>query len=409
MTVPIMTIRDASDDPRLLALKNRVQEELEALRASFLVRRPFLAQMALQLDLIAIIDDRIATAATNGRVIYFDARYFDVSSPAKREFVFAHEVWHCALGHMSRAKGRDQHLWNLATDHEVNVLLAQDGFEPPDGAVRFSWLTGMSAEEVYDHLLGEPQTDPVRQKFDVHLPCVFDSDPSGTSIIIDRQVDLAGEAPSVAEATALSISVARRVARTHGYLPGAIAAQLHAWTKPKVDWRVVFAQFLERALDRQYSWSRPQRRLLHSGLYLPSRNDHDGVRHAVVGIDVSGSVLALASAFLSEVRGMLQQVDIHELELLFFDTRICHRARVSQTTSLDKVLTPVKAGGGTCFIPVFDEVSNMKDKPSLFILLTDGYGSAPASPPEVPILWALIEGGSTPVTWGSRVTLTGLS
>lgn len=409
MAVAIVTLQDVSEDPQLLALKSRVQGELEALRASFLVRRPFLAQMALQLDLIAIVDDRIGTAATNGKVIYFDARYFDASSPSKREFVFAHEVWHCALVHMSRAKGRDQHLWNLAADHEVNVLLAQDGFEPPDGAVRFSWLTGMSAEEVYDHLLGEPQTDQVRQTFDVHLPCVFDSGPFGTPIIVDQDLNLAGDAPSIAEAKALSIFVARRVAHAHGKLPGAIAAQLQAWTKPTVDWRVVFAQFLERTLDKRYSWSRPQRRLLHSGLYLPSRNPHEGVRRAVVGIDVSGSVLSLASAFLSEVRGMLQQVDIHELELLFFDTRICHRARVSPSTSLEKVLAPVKAGGGTCFHPILEEVSNMTDKPSLVVLLTDGYGSAPASPPTFPVLWALTEDGNAPVGWGSRVTLTKLS
>lgn len=414
--VASVTVREAHDDPRLVDLKRRVQRELEALRASFLVRRPFLAQLALQLDLIAVVDDRIGTAATNGRVIYFDARFFEASSPAHREFVFAHEVWHCALGHMSRARGRDHQVWNLATDHEINVLLHEDGFEVPRDAVSFPPLAGLSAEEVYPRLLASPERRRLERTTDVHLPSarlephnamLLGNSPghNGATITLDRDVRIDEAPPAPAEAAALVVSATRRVGRMHGSLPGSLAARINAFTKPKVDWRVVFAQFLDRLTEKSYFWSRPQRRMVHCGLNLPARKARHGVRQVVVAIDVSGSVIDLAAKFVSEVRGMLNQVEIVHLELLFFDTRICLRTRITSATPLKPLLAKVKAGGGTDFQPVFKATSSDAEAPALIVVLTDGFGPAPSLAPDAPVLWVLPDFGKVPARWGLEVRI----
>ena len=51
-------------------------------------------------------------------------------------------------------------------------------------------------------------------------------------------------------------------------------------------------------------------------------------------------------------------------------------------------------GGGTSFIPFFNQVAALKDDPvDLCVYLTDGYGDFPATPPEMPVLWVIVGGG----------------
>lgn len=237
--------------PEQTALKAQVQTALEALRASFLVRRPFLAMVSLRLDLIAVVDDRIRTAATNGRCIYFDARFFAGSTPEKQEFVFAHEVWHCALGHLSRAQGRQPRLWNLATDHEINALLVADGFALPEDAVLFPTLNGMNAEEVYARLLHDGCSD--LHRFDLHLTGLALPD-EGVGPCRDPDFRPTAPLPSALEADTLLIASVRATEARPGDVPGHLRLKTEALTRPKVDWRSVLGQFIQNAVSTQYSW-----------------------------------------------------------------------------------------------------------------------------------------------------------
>lgn len=380
--------------PEHLSLKAKVQAELEALRATFLMRRPFLAMVSLRLDLIAVVDDRVQTAATNGRCIYFDARFFMASTPQKQEFVFAHEVWHGALGHFSRAQGRHAQLWNLATDHEINALLAVDGFPLPDDAVHFPDMVGMNAEEVYARLLQEGCME--QHRFDLHLTgLALPEDDIGP--LRDPDFRVTERPPSILEADTLLIASVRATEARHSHIPGQVKMRAEALTRAKIDWRSVLAQFVQNAAAKQYSWSRPQRRHLHRGLYLPSRRGF-GFR-LVVAIDVSGSVFNLAADFLSELRAIVATTGVEAVELMVFDTMIRHRQTMAPDTDVAKILAGAKGGGGTDFRPVFEA---MEDEGSaVLILLTDGYGEAPELAPDYPVLWALTATGRCPVDWGA--------
>ena len=59
--------------------------------------------------------------------------------------------------------------------------------------------------------------------------------------------------------------------------------------RPKLDWRVLLQKFMENYDRTDYRWAPPNRRHVHSGLYLPgARNESLG--EVVIAIDTSGSV-----------------------------------------------------------------------------------------------------------------------
>jgi predicted metal-dependent peptidase len=133
-------------------LKRRARALWEGDRAALLLSQPFLAHMAMQLDLVPVVDSRLPTAATDGRSVFASAPFLLELPPADRLFVLAHEIWHCALGHFPRQGGREARRWNIAIDHEVNALIRSEGSVVPAGAVYFPEWDGRSAEEVYERI-----------------------------------------------------------------------------------------------------------------------------------------------------------------------------------------------------------------------------------------------------------------
>lgn len=395
MPVPVITAAPAGLPPALAALKTQVQQELEGLRASLLVRRPFLARVAMRLDLVAVVDDRLPTAGTNGRKIYFEARYYQAISPEKRGFVLAHEIWHCALGHFSRAQERDPQRWNIATDHEVNTLLGEDDFTVPDDAVLFPELGRRSAEEVYRAL--KPERLDARKPFDLHLPQILAERPP----IIDPDFDPGEPGLTKREAKQLRMAAALEVRRQYGHLPGFIARELDRLEQGNVDWRAVLAAFVQGRVTMATNWSRPRRHHIHAGLYLPERRQR--ALGICVAIDLSGSVFAVLPRFMSELNVILGHAGLTEAQVLAFDTAIRHRASLDASSDLIAFTRKLRGGGGTSFLPVFRALADDTREWDALIILTDGHGRAPDDAPDIPVLWALTKDGEAPVPWGERL------
>jgi predicted metal-dependent peptidase len=140
-------------------LKRQVLASLAQDRARMIIFMPFVGSLAINLDLVPVVDDRVPTAAVDGERIFFSCRFYQQLTQAERIFVLGHEVWHCALMHLLRRQERDPWTWNMAIDHEVNNVLLeemnehQSGYAPPKGIIHYREYGTRSAEEVYDLLV----------------------------------------------------------------------------------------------------------------------------------------------------------------------------------------------------------------------------------------------------------------
>lgn len=93
------------------------------------------------------------TAATDGKNVYYNPDFFDKLTDDERTFVYAHEVCHVAFNHILRSKGRNQKLWNTATDAVINQMLKSENLPMVSGGVDIADAINHSAEEMYDKLL----------------------------------------------------------------------------------------------------------------------------------------------------------------------------------------------------------------------------------------------------------------
>jgi predicted metal-dependent peptidase len=65
-------------------------------------------------------------------------------------------------------------------------------------------------------------------------------------------------------------------------------------------------------------------------------------------------------------------------------------------------------GGGTSFVPVFEEVHKLGFKPDALVYLTDGYGTF-GDAPDYPVLWGDISHDPKLYPWGEVVTIPKVS
>ena len=145
-------------EEELKKLKKQISESLASDRHAILMRFPFIGNLLMRMDLIPIRDKRCLTACTDGKRIYFNIAFYTKLNDKERVFVLAHEISHCMLLHLVRCQSRDKQLFNMASDMEVNYMLAtqpnKHDIQPPKDVL---WpddcMKGKSAEVIYDYLL----------------------------------------------------------------------------------------------------------------------------------------------------------------------------------------------------------------------------------------------------------------
>jgi predicted metal-dependent peptidase len=341
-------------------------------------KSPFFATLALFAKFIP--SPEILTAATDGKDIYFNPDFLQALSSSQQTGLLLHEVLHAALLHVLRRGVREPKLWNIAADLVVNGAIAQQGaFELPFGGIRDTELEHLSVEEVYEILLTE-----VEQRF-----CLADCD------LLEASPGLGDDSLSNARKAALeahwrnALQQAAIIARTanQGNLPAGMEREFGLITSPQLDWRSHLWRYLVQTPTDFMGFDR---RFVGRGLYLETLIGESVQVFAAV--DTSGSIdNQQLQMFLSEVQGILDAYPYLKCDLYYVDAE----AYGAFSLNSDSVIPPPQGGGGTSFVPFFDKVQASWDgyTQGVCIYLTDGYGTFPDKPPELPVLWVVTPGG----------------
>ena len=101
-------------------------EKLRAATGYLILHHPFIATPLLRLKLLP--DPREATAAVDGRSIFYNEDFVTGLTPEETIFLLAHEVLHVALAHHLRRGDRNPKGWNAAADYVINLMLQDAGF-----------------------------------------------------------------------------------------------------------------------------------------------------------------------------------------------------------------------------------------------------------------------------------------
>lgn len=361
-------------------------------RTILLISQPFFGCLALHLQPVEVEHEGFCqTMAVDGTHLFYWPKFVLSLSEQELQGVVAHEVMHCALQHFSRCKTRNPIKWNWAGDFVINEDLLSAGFTLPKQRLHDPKYKGMSTEEVYSRLPDPPVIKIMvgGGQGDSKGGMSADADKGMCGgVIMPKDGDNHEEAEARAREWEINVRMAVTQAElaNAGKLPGYLERLVKQLKKPKISWRDITRQFIDGNMTKDYSWARPNRRYVSSGLYLPGFVP-DALHHMVFVGDVSGSITdKIMTAYLSEVGGALDDGVADMITTVYVDTEVRH---VDEYLPGDLIQCKTHGGGGTDFKPGFDWVMKNAPDATCMIYLTDMMPCSWDLPdPGMPVLWA---------------------
>ena len=359
-------------------------DKLTTARVGLLLKAPFFGNMATRMQLIDA-SEWCPTAATNGRNFYYNKKFIEKLSVKKLEFLFGHEICHCVFDHFGRVGSRDRQLSNIAQDFAVNQILVDERIGEKITEVKICYdpkYRGMAWEEIYDELWEKAEKIPMDQLMK-QLGDLLDEhiNEDGSSPGQGGEGDKEGKGkPTMSKEEAQAIKdeikeamIQSAAAAGAGKVPAGIQRLIKDMTEPKISWRDLVRQEIQSIIRNDYSFTRPNRKSMHSGAILPGMKEATTIDIGI-SIDMSGSIGEEdATVFLSEVKGIVDQYEDFKINLWCFDTEIYNHKEFSQDNSEELFEYEPQGGGGTDFTVNWDFMKDNGIQPKKFIMFTDGY------------------------------------
>lgn len=365
--------------------------KLDRAKVALALDHPFFASILMKRKLIA--RDDIPTAAVDQRgQIYYNPKFVESLTVPQCVFLLAHEVGHVIGQHAARLGSRNAKKWNIAGDAWINDMLrAADVGEFIAGGVAMPGSKDRTVDEIYnelpdptdgngkgpggigDDLLdeGQPMTDDERQRLDAEL-----------------RVDIAQAA---------------QAAKMQGKMPASLAEIVADIVNVRTPWYEILERYMVSFTKTDYSWSRPNRRYLSSGHYLPSTGNTPQMGEIVVQIDVSGSISKQELDYYNgHLQAILQATNPERVHVLYVDTSVQRHDVFECGEEFD---LRFYSGGGTHMPAGFDYLAEQGIDPDVCVVLTDMYTNF-GTEPGFPVIWCASTDVVAPYGTTIRFTLT---
>jgi predicted metal-dependent peptidase len=299
--------------------------------------------------------EHISTAATNGTHLYLNKDFVTSLNINELIGLLLHEVYHCALDHMNRAKSADldYQIYNIAADYVINNQLDNMGYKLPEIGLIDHKYDGWSTRQVYDDIYDNADKIPSGFEIDIIMET-----PEGVSESEHHEEVLTNVIKAVTQA---------RLSNQHGSIPGEIARRVEDIVNPKLPWEAILQDYMNAYKKEDYTWSRPNKRFWPD-VYLPSMRS-ESLDQITVGLDVSGSISQKdLNAFMAEVRYIKDILQPRKLRIMSFDTKVRADNTFEEGESIEDFVA--YGGGGTNINPLIKSVR--AEEPEIVLIFTDG-------------------------------------
>ena len=343
-----------------------------------------------------VVDD-IPTACTNGRDEMYGRAFCEAQRDKQLRAVVVHENYHKVLRHLQvwdYLFRQDAQTANMACDHVINLKIEEDIHA---GADLMFWdkpkplldhrFKGMDAHQVFDILRKEGAGGG--QSMDQHD--------------YESAQDMGKEEQeAVAKEVERALRDGERLAGSDG---SPDERRFGEMLEPKVDWREALREFvLTTCAGSDFStWSRPNRRYMGTGWYMPS-GVSEQVGDLVVGPDMSGSTAPFLDRILTEIAAVAEMANPSAVDIAYWDTKVCHVEHYEQDEVHDiGSRTTPKGGGGTDVTCLSDWINDRGEQPQAAVVITDGdiYGNWGNW--NCPVLWCVVGGSRVVPPFGKVV------
>lgn len=399
----------------LIGTSKEARDALIVLAAGRLIiqaKTPFLLSSVYGLVPVAT-EETETSFLTPGLVFGYNPKFLATCTDEEAAFVMLHEVFHDRLRFFDILKVVGEQLTgiaNKAQDIVINGVLKEMGYPV------FSWAH-LAEKHKFPEKLTTYEYIELLQKggkkgCDHGQQC---SAPKELEKELDAKFGRAEiEVRAIERATANAIK--SHVARQRG----SGAGLLEEWAKiafdepVRLNWRQIM-DYMTMQLHGQisvggddYSLRRPSKRSFVRGIIRPGNIEQEVIPMFI--FDTSASMnLEMLKIALAHTVGVLTQCGIQECYFMEVDYQVATPPTLVNLSYFLREDFAFKGRGGTSFLPAFDALNKMTDKPDIVWYWTDGDGQAPENPPfGVEVIWGLIpeRWSRRPATWGHLVVIS---
>lgn len=354
--------------------------------------------------------------------VYLDPEVLDAIDVPTTGFWLIHQVSHLLRHHAERClagetgsrdpasrRTKAQQIWNIATDCEINDDLVAGEATLPSGAVNPAALglsDALTAEEYWDLLGGrkESPTDSAggpNSSGDCGSGCdggprPWDADTPGMSETGRRLVER---------------DVARRI-KEHQRRRGNVPAGWQRWAddvlEPSVSWQRLLASAIRLGVADvagrvDFTYRKPSRRSsVTPDVILPSLRQP--LPKVAMVLDTSGSMNdQMLSQCLAEVQGVLRGLGVgrRHLRIVCCDATAFEAQKVLQARDVQLL-----GGGGTDMGAGLAKAAELRPRPDLIIVLTDGFTPwPPEAPKRIKVIVGLMDPNGAVPDWARAIAI----
>lgn len=355
--------------------------------------------------------------------VYLDPEVLMVTDVPTAGFWLIHQVSHLLRHHAARCLSGEaesgnpvsrrtemQRYWNVAADCEINDDLVAGEAGLPSGAVtpETSGLPdSLTAEEYWD-LLGGRRQDPADPgPNDVHQPGDCGSGCDGAQRPWDAGTPGVGDTGQ----RLVERDVARRI-KEHQRRRGNVPAGWQRWAdeilEPSVSWQRLLASAVRLGVADvagrvDFSYRKPSRRSsVTPDVIMPSLRQP--LPKVAMVLDTSGSMNdQMLSQCLAEVKGVLRGLGVgrRHLRVVCCDATAFEAQRVLEARDVQLL-----GGGGTDMGVGLAKAAELRPRPDLVIVLTDGFTPWPAAAPRgIKVIVGLMDPNGAVPDWARAIVI----
>lgn len=376
-----------------------VLEKIKYAKVRLLIRHRLFGCLLLEFPIEE--NNKIPTMATDNNKIYYGHAFVEKLSKNQVLTCLLHELKHILYKHFMRFRIKDTKnpedakMINFALDYAINSIIINEMapkdnlLEFPKGVLYDDQFKGWNAEKIIEFLKEEKKKNPKQSQqrmqgassddfgqFDDHLSSsqmtedtISNNKKNSNKTRQDQMNDIDKK---IFKAAASMNSINR------GVVPADMQRIIDEYfdeLEGHVDWKRFIKRKIQEVGRGQYTTSKVNRAYLPYGLFLPGQTGSKA--KIALALDTSGSITQNDIVeFLGELKSMLRTMPFLEIVLYGCDAAIQGKTRITGIknfrNSVNKVLT---GGGGTSFIPVFEDLQKTRDKDiKCLFYFTDGYG-----------------------------------
>jgi predicted metal-dependent peptidase len=355
--------------------------------------------------------------------VYLDPEVVSDLDVATIGFWLIHQVSHLLRRHAERYPGdpdtmagplattsQSQRRWNESADAEINDDLVAGGAGRPDSAVTPHSLglpDAWTAEQYWDALGGEVEEyRPIpRPGSETGTDCGSGCDGRGRPWDSDR--------PGIGETAhkLLERDVARRIKehqRQYGNTPAGWQRWAQDILEPTVRWQQVLSAAVRRGVADiagrvDFSYRKPSRRSsVVDNVVLPSLRQP--LPKVAMVLDTSGSMDDhLLAQSLAEVEGVLRSLGVgrRHLNIVCCDAMAFDAQKVMQARDVQLL-----GGGGTDMGAGLAKAAEIRPRPDLIVVLTDGHTPWPGEAPRgIRVIVGLMDPSGSVPEWARAIAI----